>query len=278
MHLPRNVKTLAFSPLRRGAVAALATTFAIAVAGCGSSATSTKPPAPDNSVATATATGTLTIFVATNLTDAITEVVNRYKKVSTDLKIKVKSGNADDLAEDILRGEQVDVFITDSIESMGSAGTRISTPQVFASDDVVVAVAKGDPGEVDGISRLNDGEVNWVRCKDSIPCGAAAVTALRAGGITSTPNDTVGSVSSIVDELLSGDIDAGVILRSYAVAHPELKIFEFQEGAVSSMQLEVSTITNSANQVGADEFVTYLLGADGQVVVAGAGFTPFTQN
>lgn len=249
----------------------------VTVVSCSSDTTSSKPPAPENSVATASASGKMIIFVSSNLKPAITEIIERYKVISTEVNFDVKYGDSDALAEEILKGEQVDVFITDSVDSMGAAGPRISTPQVFASDDVVVAVGVGDPGDVDGISRLNDSSVNWARCKETAPCGEAAMTSLRAGGITSTPNDTYDNAQSIVKKLLAGDLDAGVIFRSYTVLHPELKTYEFQEGAVASMQLEVSTIVNSANQVGADEFVTYLLGAEGQVVMAGAGYTPYTR-
>ena len=279
MHLPRNTSRLAIAKTgkRRSLAASFLLVSAVGLASCGSDATSTTPPAPDTSVASATATGTITIFVTSSLKSTIDEVVNRYLKVAGDIKIDVKSGSPEALAEQVLKGDPVDVFITDSVDSMAAAGSRISTPQVFASDDSVVAVGAGDPGKVDGISRLNDNDVNWARCKDTVPCGEAAVTSLRAAGITSDPSDTYSDVDDIVKKLLTGDLDAGVIFRSYAIAHPELKIYEFQEGAVSSTQLEVSTIVNSANQVGADEFVTYLLGADGQVVVAGSGFTPYTQ-
>ena len=276
MHLPRNTSHLGIGkrPFR---LASLILASSLAIASCGSAATSTKPPAPDTTVATAIASGTITIFVADSLKQTIASVINHYLNVAGGINIDIKTGTPEALAEQVLKGDPVDVFITDSVNSMAAAGPRISTPQVFASNDVVVAVGKGDPGKVDGLSRLNDYDVNWARCKDTVPCGAAAMTALRAEGISSSPNDTYTDVDSIVKKLDAGDLDAGVILRSYAVAHPDLKIYEFQEGAVASMQLEVSTIVNSANQVGADEFVTYLLGADGQTVMSGAGFTPYTK-
>ncbi|MEM8707441.1 MAG: substrate-binding domain-containing protein [Actinomycetota bacterium] len=128
------------------------------------------------------------------------------------------------LVAQIADGAPADVLITadrvtfDAAIAAGfdGAGGRIT----IATNHLVLAVAPGNPGSVESLDDLADPDLLIGLCAVEVPCGRLAAEALDSvGGDVEPSVDTrETSVRALTTKIASGELDAGLIYRSDAIA------------------------------------------------------------
>src|SRR5215813_12145657 len=194
--------------MRRFAVVA-AGLAAVAVAGCSSSSSS---PASSGS-SSSPSTGTITVFAAASLTEAFTKLGQQFQAAHPGDTVKFSFGPSSGLATQITSGAPADVFAsasTTNMQDVVSAGDA-SNPQNFAKNTMEVATPPNNPGNVESVKDLADDSVKVALCQPQVPCGVVAAEVFKNAGITVKPVTLQPDVKSVLTQVETGNVDAGMV-------------------------------------------------------------------
>ena len=257
----------------------MAALAAAAVAGC-SSSTSSAPPAssPSSSPAassSAAATGTITVFAASSLKETFTKLGDQVDAAHPGDTVKFSFGASSTLATQITSGAPADVFASASPKNMTtvvSAGDA-SNPQDFAKNTAEVAVPPSNPASVTSVNDLAKSSVKTALCQPQVPCGVVAAEVFKNAGITVKPVTLQPDVKSVLTQVETGNVDAGMVyVTDVKAAGSKVKGVPIPASDNASTTYPIATIKGSKHESIAKEFVDYVLSPAGQQVLSAAGF------
>lgn len=229
----------------------------------------------DAAVSPPTGERTLTVLAASSLTGLFTDLAAQYEQANPGLHIALSFGSSSTLAQQIAQGAPAQVFASASTKAMTDAGERMSSPEEYLTNRVVVgepapAGSQGIVMDSGGAAELN--RVNtWIQCAHEAPCGIAADNAIAAFGVTTTPASLEPDAKSVVAKLLAGEADAGVVYFTDALAAGgKLNVFQFgtfgegspQDKALTTQYMIGQVDDGNADAVGFIDFVMSTVGVD----------------
>lgn len=251
----------------RRALVVLAGT-ALALPACAEDAGS--PPGVDGAV-----TGTVTVFAAASLTEALTAIGEDFEAAHPAATVVFNFAGSSGLAAQIDQGAPADVYASASPATMATvteAGHADAAPEVFARNQLVIAVAPGNPLGIASLSGLAEPGVTVAVCAEQVPCGAAAVQVLDAAGVALTPVTREQSVRAALSKVRLGEVDAAVVYRTDAAVASDVDSIEFPGSAAVVNDYQVVALRGAPNSGGARAFVDHLLSVRAQAVLTLAGF------
>jgi molybdate transport system substrate-binding protein len=248
---------------------ALALLGLLVAAGCGGDS-------PEAEAGQDTITGDLTVFAAASLTEAFTQIGDDFEAANAGVTVTFNFAGSSTLAQQINEGAPADVFASANpanMQTVTEAGNATGEPTTFVRNELVIAVAAGNPLGVTGLADLADPAVKVALCAEQVPCGAAAQTALDTAGVELTPVTLEQDVRATLSKLTLGEVDAALVYRTdIATAGSEVEGLDFPESASAINDYPIVVLREAPNQPAAEAFVAYVLSADGQAVLAEAGF------
>lgn len=249
---------------------------AIAVAGCSSSSSSGTSAASSSPSASASAqTGTIAVFAAASLQGTFTQLGKQFEAAHPGDTVKFSFGASSALATEITSGAPADVFASAAPANMNTvvkAGDA-SSPQDFAKNTAEVAVPPKNPGNVSSVTDLAKSSVKVALCQPQVPCGVVAAEVFKNAGITVKPVTLQPDVKSVLTQVELGSVDAGVVyVTDVKAAGAKVKGVTVPAGENASTLYPIATISSSKHLSEAQSFVSYVLSASGQQVLAAAGF------
>ena len=251
--------------------ARLAAAFAaatLALSGCGSGAA----PTPGAS----TVDGNLSVFAAASLTETFTRIGKDFEAAHPGVKVTFNFAGSAALATQINQGAPADMFASAApanMKTVSDAGNATGTPTTFARNQLVIAVPKGNPKGISTLADLAKPGVKVALCAAQVPCGAAAKTALAAGGVAVTPVTQEQDVKSALSKVKLGEVDAALVYRTDArAALSTVDGVEFPESAKAVNAYPIVVLKHARNPAAAQAFVAYVLSDKGRGVLTGAGF------
>ncbi|WP_433833902.1 molybdate ABC transporter substrate-binding protein [Actinoplanes sp. CA-015351] len=257
------VKTLRF------AVAGLAVLLTASLAACGGKT--------DDSTGSALATsgsagGAVTVFAAASLTESFTTLGKQFESANPGSTVTFNFGGSSALATQINEGAPADVFASASPKNM-QVVTDAGTPTTFVKNQLVIAVAKGNPKGITGLADLTKADLKVALCAEAVPCGAAAKTAIEAAGVKVTPVTLEQDVKAALSKVKLGEVDAALVYRTDAKASAaDVDAVEFPESAKAINDYPITVLKSAKNAAGGQAFVDYVLSAEGTKVLTEAGF------
>jgi molybdate transport system substrate-binding protein len=253
--------------MRRFAVVA-AGLAALTAAGCSSSSSST-------SGGSSHTTGTITVFAAASLTGAFTQLGKQFDAAHKGDTVKFSFGPSSGLATQITSGAPADVFASASTKTMQqvvSAGNA-SSPQNFARNTMEVAVPPNNPAKVTSVKDLAKSSVKVALCQPQVPCGVVAAEVFKNAGITVKPVTLQPDVESVLTQVETGNVDAGMVyVTDVLAAGSKVKGVPIPASEDASTLYPIATISSSKHKSIAQAFMAYVLSAAGQQVLTAAGF------
>ncbi len=159
---------------------------------------------------------TVDVFAASSLTDAFTELEERFEADNPGVDIRLNLAGSDTLRRQIDDGAEAHVFAPASIELFDGLAL---TPTPYAANQLLIVTINDEAvtnrvlaGDFDGLL--------VARCAAGVPCGTAAdelVAALDLDltGATVTAEANVRAVSA---KVTIGEADVGFVYRTDAVA------------------------------------------------------------
>ncbi len=249
----------------------------LALVGCGSSdkANASSTPAAGTS-SSASVTGTITVLAAASLTGTFNQLGQMFQTVHPGTTVKFSYGGSDTLAAQITQGAPADVFAAASpttMKTVTDAGDASGTPQNFVKNQLVIAVAPGNPKKITSLKDLTDPKLKVVLCAPTVPCGSAATKAEKAAALTVKPVSEAPDVKSALTPVELGEADAALVYRTDAkAAAGKVDAVEFPESAGAINEYPIVALKGAPNAVGAQAWVAYILSPEAQAVLIAAGF------
>jgi molybdate transport system substrate-binding protein len=191
-------------------------------------------------------TGNVTVFAAASLTESFTQIGKDFEAANPGSKVVFSFAGSSALATQINQGAPADVFAAASpatMKTVTDAGNGDGSPVVFVKNQLVIAVPKGNPKGIKGLSDLTKSGVKVALCAEQVPCGAAAKTALAAANVSITPVTLEQDVKAALSKVKLGEVDAALVYRTDAKAAPsDVDGIEFPEsaGAINDYPIVVS--------------------------------------
>jgi molybdate transport system substrate-binding protein len=246
----------------------------LGVAGCGGAGTSGSPPSAG--ATSPRVTGTVTVFAAASLTESFTRIGKDFEAANPGAKVMFNFAGSSALATQVNQGAPADVLASaspTSLKTVSDAGNTEGTPTTFARNQLVIAVPRGNPKHVTGLTDLGTPGVKVALCAEQVPCGAAAKKALDTAGIKLTPVTLEQDVKSALSKVKLGEVDAALVYRTDAKADTaDVDGIEFPESAGAINVYPIIMLKDAANKAGAQAFVAYVESDKGKAVLAAAGF------
>ncbi|QIK67490.1 molybdate ABC transporter substrate-binding protein [Nocardioides sp. HDW12B] len=216
---------------------------------------------------------TLDVLAASSLTESFEALAEDFEADNPGVTVRLSLGSSSALAQQVTEGAPADVLATADLPSMELAGDDVAAATEFATNELVLVTPSDDPG---GISSLDDlADAQFVTCVDSAPCGALADQLLEDAGVTAEPVSREADVKAVLAKVTSGEVDAGFVYVTDAVAAgDEVRRVEVPGAADLPARYAVATVTEAREPELAEAWVDLVLGEDGQQALADAGFGP----
>jgi len=242
------------------------------LAGCGGSDDTAPAPA---ATAPGGLSGSITVLAAASLTGAFTTLGQQFEAAHPGTRVRFGFGASSTLAQQITSGAPADVFASASTRNMTDVVTAgdAADPRTFARNSAQIAVAPASRDRVSTLADLADPDVKVALCQPEVPCGALAEQVLAEAGVTVVPVTRGLDVRSVLASVTSGEVDAGIVyVTDVLSAGAAVTGIAIPAGVNASTAYPVATVTRSRNPALGQAFADHLLSADGQRVLAAAGF------
>lgn len=229
-----------------------------------------------NDAAAASQRQTLTVFAAASLKGAFTDLAGKFEAENPGTRVTLSFAGSADLVTQISQGAPADVFASADARNMAKLtdeGLVDGEPRDFATNTLAIVVPAGNPAVITGFGDLARQDVKVVVCASQVPCGAATKTIEQETGTVLNPVSEESSVTDVLGKVTSGEADAGLVYITDALsAGTRVEQVPFPEAAKAINTYPTATVKGSGNKPAADAFVEFVLGAEGQAVLAAAGF------
>jgi molybdate transport system substrate-binding protein len=254
-----------------------------------------EPYAAASAAQTGSATTTLHIFAAASLSDAFNALGAGFTAAHPGAELVFNFGGSNQLATQIDQGAPADVFASANTTQMQRviAGGRIENgaARTFVRNRLVVVLPSGNPAGLTTLADLAKPRVKIVFAAAEVPAGqytldflakAEADGSLGAGYKAAVLANVVSyeeSVRSVLAKVALGEADAGIVYTSDAAVRAPAGAGDIEQIAIpAALNLEaeypIAVLNDSAQAAQAQAFVDYVLGPQGQQVLARFGFLP----
>ena len=215
-------------PRRLGALG-LALALALTLVACGSDGDSDVAESGDASSSTTEAGATtdstlaeqtITVFAASSLTDAFTEIGAGFEAANPGTTVEFNFGSSSDLVESITGGDALgtaDVFASadeNNMDKLVDAEDNAAEPQVFPRNQAEIAVPAGNPAGVTGLEDFADEDLFLGVCAPDAPCGAYAQEIFDNAGVTPSIDTEAAATDGGKSRSWAGDPKANTATKS----------------------------------------------------------------
>ena len=221
--------------------------------------------------------GRILVSAAASLTDAFGELARSFEAAHPGSRVTLNLAGSSTLRTQILEGAPADVFAsadTRTMEQVVEAGAVAGEPRIFAHNRLRIAVPRGNPGGISGLSDLAREELLVGLCARDVPCGAFAREALARAGVTPAVDTEEPDVRALLTKVGLGELDAAVtyatdVQASDAVAGVDIPPDQNVEAAYP-----IAVLAEAPNPELARDFVAWVLSPEAGAVLRRYGFSP----
>jgi molybdate transport system substrate-binding protein len=155
------------------------------------------------------------------------------------------------------------------VTAAGAAGP----PTDFVSNTLRIVVPKGNPHTISGLKDFADESKRIALCAPQVPCGAASIKVFAAAKIVPKPDTLEQDVKAALRKVAADEVDVALVYTTDVIAAADhVDGIEFAEAQLAINTYPIATLKESKNPALAKAFVDYVLSAEGQAVLAEAGF------
>lgn len=234
---------------------------------------------------------TLTVMAAASLTEAFTEIGQKFEAENPGVTVVFNFAGSQTLAQQIVEGAPADVFASANQKQMQVVidGGEAEQATIFVENELVVVVPQDNPA---GITRLQDlarPGLKLVLADSSVPVGQYSLEFLTKASQSSSfgakfeanvLNQVVSyeaNVRAVLSKVALGEADAGIVYTSDVLASDQVQKITIPAELNIMAQYPIVALKNSSSPEVAEAFVTFVLSNNGQDILAKYGFKPIVK-
>ena len=221
-------------------------------------------------------TGSITVFGASSLTGAFTQLGAAFQKKYQGTTVTFNFAGSGMLATQIEQGAPADVFASADNKAMSQvsgANDLAGQPVSFAHNLLEIAVAKGNPKKIKTLADTVKPGVQLELCAPSEPCGMYALEAYQKAHVTVPTVPTGENAKAVVASVTLGQADASIVyVTDVLAAKGQIGGVEIPSSQNVLASYPIGTVKATKNSVTAKAFVSYVTSPAGQAILAKFGF------
>lgn len=254
----------------------------LAMSACGTPQTGGPLPASGGA-------STLTVFAAASLARVMPREISAFQAANPGITVEGDyEGSQSLLAKLEADGSLAGVFASADSAHMKTAEQKaiVSGARQLATNMLVIAVPPGNPGHITQLADLARSGVKLAIADKSVPAGnyaeqsfaiaesnhdvPAGFAQKALANVATRPTD----VETVVNTVASGVVDAGIVYATDAKADSHITSVPIPQRDQPLTAYFVAATVLAPNPTAARAFVDFLLSAQGQSLLAQAGFSP----
>jgi molybdate transport system substrate-binding protein len=223
--------------------------------------------------------GSITVAEAASDTEAFADMKVKFEKQNPGTTINLNPAASSALVTQILGGAPADVFASADLANMDklvTAGKVKASPQIYARNQIEIAVKPGNPKGVKSVTDLpNVGIVSL--CGATVPCGVYAANVLQHASVT-IPESSItrgADAKTTIAAVAQGDAQAAMVyVTDVLAAGKTVTGVEIPEDQNTIAIYPIAPIAGTSNPRLANAWISYVLSPAGQKILAKHGFLP----
>jgi molybdate transport system substrate-binding protein len=216
------------------------------------------------------------VSAAASLTSAFTEIESAFEEQNPGIDVLLNLAGSATLSSQIVEGAPADVFASASITNMIpviEAEMASAQPDVFARNDMQIAVPPSNPGRITGLADFSNDDLLIGLCAERVPCGDLAREVLARAGISARIDTNEPNVRSLLTKIELGELDAGIVYSTDVAASDTVEGITIPRDTNVETSYVIAALSGARNPDGAGAFVAFVTSADGQAILDRYGFS-----
>ena len=221
---------------------------------------------------------TITVGAAASLTSVFAEIGSAFERAHPGAHVRFSFAGSNALATQIQEGAPVDVFAAAAPRWLDvvAKDPGVVERAVFARNRLVLIEPKDNAAHILRFSDLARAHIKLVLAAPGVPAGDYARAALRRAGLSAAISNVVSNeqdVEGVVQKVVSGDADAGIVYATDVTASVARSVHEIELPPLAQViaVYEIGVVRGTRDPGLGRAFIAYVLGP-GQVALARAGF------
>jgi molybdate transport system substrate-binding protein len=231
---------------------------------------------------------TLTIFAASSLTDAFSELKDTFMEQYPNSDLLINFASSSTLAAQINAGAPADIFASANPIQMQVAvdDGRIQADdvQVFATNQLVMVMPADNPGNIMSLEDLSNDSVLLVLAVPDVPIRTYTDAVLEALNtelgegfserVLSNLVSEEANVRQVVTRIALGEADAGIVYQSDIIGEisDQVTVIPIDTSLSPLPTYPIATLSDSLHLDIAETFIEFVLSGDGQMILHSYGF------
>lgn len=220
----------------------------------------------------------LTVSAAASLQDALGEIEAQFEE-ETGIEVTFNYGGSGSLKQQISQGAPVDLFISaaeNHFDELVEDGLISEAESIRLIGNELVLVVPRDDFEIATFEDLTEVESLSIGTPETVPAGAYSQEVFEELGIWEDVQEQIvfaKDVRQVLTYVESGNVEAGVVYNSDAIAGEQLKIAAVaEEDWHSPIVYPAGIIEDTDYQEDAEAFLEYLQSDEAMAIFEELGF------
>jgi molybdate transport system substrate-binding protein len=236
---------------------------------------------PCSGVGSAYAQQELLVSAAASLTNAFEDVGKQFEAANPGVKVIFNFAASGALLQQIDKGAPVDVFASADQKTMDQAKEKnlilAETRKDFVSNGLVLIVPKDSKMAIKAVKDLSESKISRIAMgnPETVPAGRYTQEVLSKAGLWEGLKPKLiyaENVRQALDYVTRGEVDVGFVFATdAAVAKDKVQVAAVAEGH-QPIRYPVAVIAGTKKKELSQRFIDFLLGTQGQGILARYGF------
>jgi molybdate transport system substrate-binding protein len=220
--------------------------------------------------------GSLTVFAAASLTESFSALAESFEDEFPEVSVTTNFAASSELATQIMEGAPADVYASAddvNMQRVVDADETDGEPRVFATNRLQIIVESGNPLGIATLDDLSNPALLYITAAPEAPIGRYTAEVLEAAGVDVTPRSLEENVRGIVNKVVLGEADAGIVyatdVRAAGDSATGIEIPD-EFNVVARYPIVVTAAT--ANPIAARAFVDFVTSDTGRSILSDFGF------
>ncbi|MEO0479427.1 MAG: molybdate ABC transporter substrate-binding protein [Planctomycetota bacterium] len=162
------------------------------------------------------------VFAAASLRAPLEEAITAFEAEHPDAEIRLHLAGSSTLALQILQGAPAGLFLSADepwIRRVQQSGKTSAEPLPFVSNRICLAVQKGNPRRITGLSDWFRDDLRVGLCGPDVPAGRYARAVLAGAGVEPRSVSDEPDVHALATKVALGEIDVALLYRTDLTIH-----------------------------------------------------------